>query len=67
MKEIQIHTFAELHELIETYDERTTIYRGMNSVKYPLIPKIGRIVPPAEVKTDEAARWRRQLGAGSRH
>jgi hypothetical protein len=54
MKEIQIHTFAELHELIETYDERTTIYRGMNSVKYPLIPKIGRIVPPRSIGSREA-------------
>ena len=38
MNELQIHTFAELHEIIETYDARTVIYRGMKSVKYPLIP-----------------------------
>jgi hypothetical protein len=46
MKEIEIHTFAELHEIIETYDARTVIYRGMKSAKFPLIPKIGRIIPP---------------------
>ncbi len=54
MKEIEIHTFAELHEIIETYDERTIIYRGMKSVEFPLIPKIGRIVPPKSIGSKEA-------------
>src|SRR5215211_6252049 len=54
MKEIKIHTFTELHEVIATYDERTIIYRGMKSVKYPLIPKIGRIVPPPSIGSREA-------------
>jgi hypothetical protein len=54
MKEIEIQTFSELHEIIETYDERTVIYRGMKSVKYPLIPKIGRIVPPPSIGSREA-------------
>ncbi len=54
MKEIRIHTFAEFHEIIETYDARTVIYRGMKSVKYPLIPKIGRIVPPESIGSREA-------------
>ena len=54
MKEIRIDTFAEFHEVIETYDARTVIYRGMKSVKYPLIPKIGRIVPPESIGSREA-------------
>ena len=54
MKEIEIHSFSELHEIIETYDERTIIYRGMKSVKYPLLPKIGRIVPPRSIGSREA-------------
>ena len=53
MKEIRIDTFTEFHEVIETYDARTVIYRGMKSVKYPLIPKIGRIVPPKSIGTRE--------------
>ena len=53
MKEIRISTFAELHEIIEKYNARTVIYRGMKSVQYPLIPKIGRIVPPDSAKSKE--------------
>ncbi len=44
MKEIKIDTFSALHDLIETYDARTVIYRGIKSVKYPLMPKVGRSV-----------------------
>ena len=54
MKEIWIQTFTALHEIIEAYDARTVIYRGMKSVKYPLIPKIGRIVPPPSIGSREA-------------
>lgn len=54
MKEIEIHTFAELHEIIEGYDERTIIYRGMKSVNFPLIPKIGRIIPPKSIGSRKA-------------
>lgn len=54
MKETEIHTFTELHEIIDTYDARTVIYRGMKSVKYPLIPKIGRIEPPKSIGSREA-------------
>lgn len=53
MKEIEIRSFSELHEIIEDYDARTIIYRGMKSVQYPLIPKIGRIVPPDSAKSKE--------------
>ncbi len=53
MKEIRINNFTEFHEIIENYDARTVIYRGMKSVNYPLIPKIGRIVPPDSVGSRE--------------
>lgn len=53
MKEIRIESFPEFHEVIEKYDARTVIYRGMKSVEHPLIPKIGRIVPPAAVGSRE--------------
>lgn len=53
MKEVQINSFAEFHERIEQYDARTVIYRGVKSVQFPLIPKIGRIVPPDSAKSKE--------------
>ena len=53
MKEIEIRTFAKLHEIIENYDARTVIYRGVKSAKFPLIPKIGRITPPSFVPSKE--------------
>lgn len=52
-KEIKIKTFTELHNVIENYDARTVIYRSVKSVKFPLIPKIGRIVPPESAKSKE--------------
>src|SRR5512142_2404123 len=53
MKETRIGDFSEFHALIEKYDARSVIYRGMKSVDYPLIPKIGRIVPPQSVGSRE--------------
>lgn len=53
MKELEIKSFSEFHSIIENYDARTVIYRGVKSIKYPLIPKIGRIVPPDSVKSRE--------------
>jgi hypothetical protein len=54
MTQMEIHSFAELHEIIESYDARTVIYRGVKSARYPLIPKIGRIVPPDSARSREA-------------
>ena len=54
MKEIEIDSFRALHQIIETYDPRTVIYRGMKSVKFPLMSKIGRIVPPHPIRSREA-------------
>jgi hypothetical protein len=67
MKEIDIHTFTEFHEVIVTYDERTIIYRGMKSVKYPPIPKLGRILPPESIGSREEngiLRWFKERACG---
>ena len=53
MKEVEIQSFTELHDAIADYDARTVIYRGVKSVKYPLVPKIGRIVPPESARSRE--------------
>lgn len=46
MQEVRIESFVEFHQIVEKYDARNVIYRGMKSVDYPLIPKIGRVEPP---------------------
>ena len=46
MKENTINSFTELHELIETYGKKVMIYRGVKSVNFDLLPKIGRLSPP---------------------
>jgi hypothetical protein len=53
MKETEINDFTEFHRIIDTYDARTVIYHGMKSVEYPLIPKIGRVVPPDSLSSRE--------------
>ena len=53
MKETKLKTFAKLLAIFEQCDARTVIYRGAKSVDFPLIPKIGRIVPPDLAKADE--------------
>ena len=49
MQETRVSNFTEFHEIINKYDARNVIYRGMKSVEYPLLPKIGRVQPPASV------------------
>lgn len=51
--EFEINSFSEFHKIIEKYDARTVIYRGMKSVNYPLIPKVGRIVPSGSANSRE--------------
>jgi hypothetical protein len=53
MKEILINNFTEFHQVINQYDARTVIYRGMKSVDFPLIPKVGRVVPPDSIGSRE--------------
>jgi hypothetical protein len=50
MEEYLIHSFGELHEIIDRYNNRMMIYRGVKSVSYDLVPKIGRISPPTPDK-----------------
>ncbi len=54
MNEYVIHSFGELHETIERYNNEVMIYRGVKSIDFDLLPKIGRISPPtaAEDKGD---------------
>jgi FRG domain len=54
MREFKIHAFSDLHNLIERYDARTVVYRGVNSIRYPLMPKVGRITPPKSISSAEA-------------
>ena len=54
MKESTIGTFAEFHEIIQRYDARTVVYRGMKSVTFPWLPKIGRITPPESIGSRQA-------------
>lgn len=54
MKEVEVYNFSELHQVIDQYDARTVIYRGVKSVKFSLMPKIGRIVPPDPTISREA-------------
>ena len=53
MQETRIEDFIQFHQIIEQYDVRTVIYRGIKSTDFPLIPKIGRIVPPDSVGSRE--------------
>lgn len=53
MNEHRVENFIEFHRIIETYDARSVIYRGVKSVKFPLIPKIGRVAPPDAIGSRE--------------
>lgn len=53
MKKQRIGDFVELYRAIEGYDARTVIYRGVKSVNFPLLPKIGRVEPPNFMKSRE--------------
>lgn len=47
INEVTINSFTELHEHIETYGTKVMIYRGVKSLKFDLVPKIGRLSPPS--------------------
>jgi hypothetical protein len=53
VQEIKIDNFTEFHEVIDQYDARRVIYRGVKSVDFPLMPKIGRVVPPDSIESRE--------------
>ena len=53
MNEHEIHSFSDLHKIIESYRKKVMIYRGVKSVEYDLKPKIGRIEPTTSSKSKE--------------
>lgn len=53
MKEHRIQNFIDFHEIVEKYDARSVVYRGVKSVGFPLLPKIGRVVPPDSADSRE--------------
>jgi hypothetical protein len=53
MREIRIENFSQFHEIIDKYDARTVIYRGMKSAAHTLVPKVGRVVPPDSIGSRE--------------
>lgn len=42
MKEFEINSFGDLHYIIAEYGAKVIIYRGVKSINYDLIPRIGR-------------------------
>ena len=40
---MEVENFEELHRIIQTHDQETTVYRGVKDDSYKLIPKVGRI------------------------
>jgi hypothetical protein len=40
----EISSFADLHQIIAGYGRKVLIFRGVKSAKFPLIPKIGRLI-----------------------
>lgn len=43
MPTVKRETFGQLHEQFRTYDPKYTIYRGLSSNDYRLIPTLGRV------------------------
>lgn len=42
MAEFTVKTFEELHSIVQTYTGHARIFRGVSSVSYSLVPKLGR-------------------------
>lgn len=42
MTEYRVKTFTELHECVQRYDQKYTVFRGVSNADYTLVPKIGR-------------------------
>jgi hypothetical protein len=53
MNEYRIRNFIDFHGVVEGYNARSVIYRGVKSVSFPLIPKIGRLTPPDSISSRE--------------
>lgn len=61
MEETILKSFEAFHNKVKTYNKRVTIYRGVTSQEYQLIPKIGRIhlLPRRSLRTTEALLFNR--------
>jgi len=53
MKEKTIENFADLHKTIEGYGKKIMIYRGLKSVNFTLLPKIGYLIPTSSSRSKE--------------
>lgn len=56
MKEFRVKSFAEFHECIERYDQKFTVFRGVNNAAYELVPKFGRTDTKVKGKPDKTER-----------
>src|SRR5689334_7081773 len=54
MKEDYISSFDDLHTKIAAFGAKQTIYRGLRSSQFELIPCIGRLVPPPSSRSKSA-------------
>lgn len=43
MKEINLESFEEFHQQVQSYNKEADIYRGVTNKDYQLVPKIGRV------------------------
>ena len=43
MTEYVISSFSDFHKMVESYKDKSVVYRGVKSDKYELIPKVGRL------------------------
>jgi len=42
MAEKILESFVDLHNAIQNYGKRVVVFRGVKSIKFELIPKVGR-------------------------
>jgi len=43
VKDNIVKSFEDLHGFVQSYTGQAAVYRGVNSTKYLLMPKVGRI------------------------
>ena len=54
MVDYEINSFDEFHRIVQDYDKKIVIYRGVKSSKYKLIPKLGRHSPTPSSRSKES-------------
>ena len=55
MADTTVESFQSLHEWVESYADKTVIFRGVKDASYKLIPRVGRYkeFTPSKVKREE--------------